>query len=439
MMKIKTVLFFMFGLAGSVAFADDVTEQAASWSSVATLANQITLTEAPLDFGGFWQQLKNTKPSNQTAKLQQLTTSVAQLKPTDACQKWAKETLNHGIQAQQLFETLHRESRDSQQAYQGSLKALDDSGRWFQWLSLVWLGESIEAEALYAVGESEFAAAIKELRATSVQPSTAQTDSNPTQMIDANDDAAIQQAYHDIGKTMQKHFADYFVNDAGFDQLRVARSLQGDDFPAPGYYDPARQTMYYHPQEAVYDLAQVPWLYLHEGMPGHHYQNRMANAQLNCGHLGLNPQWLAYGRMALVEGWAAYVETLGVGLGVLETPASQRYVNHWQALRAMRVMVDVGMHHKGWSAEHASQFWLKHFPEGKAVMNREINRIQRWPMQVNSYVYGQYRIEQLKQQMMKAQGELFDLAQFHEQLLQLSGLTVRLITHFQSFQQEFFE
>jgi uncharacterized protein (DUF885 family) len=143
--------------------------------------------------------------------------------------------------------------------------------------------------------------------------------------------------------------------------------------------------------------------------------------------------------MALVEGWAAYVETLGSGLGVLETPASQRHVNHWQALRAMRVMVDVGMHDKGWSPDQARQFWLQHFPEGKAVMNREINRIQRWPMQVNSYVYGQYSIEQLRNQLLTEQGESFDLPQFHDQLLQLSGLTVRVITHFQFFQQEFFK
>ncbi len=411
------------------------TVQSDAWTSVVKLANEVSLTAAPLDFESFLNQLKVTKPNSQSQQLNQLSKRLQRFKPKGACQLGAVDALNHGIRAQRLFEQLHQEWYGSEREYTGSLYALDATGRWFQWMSLVWLGDAVTADVLYQVGESDFAVAIKKLRKVTTKLRN-KKDQDKTQVLDASDDVGIQQAYRAMGLKMKKHFAALFIEGKGFDELKVARSLQGDDFPAPGYYDPANQTMYYHPQTASYDLAQVPWLYLHEGMPGHHYQNMMANAQLNCDHLGLQSEWLQYGRMAWVEGWAAYVETLGKALGVLDEPSSLKHVLKWEALRAMRVMIDVGIHHKGWTKQQAIEFWQQHFPEGQDELAIAIDRIQRWPMQVNTYVFGKHKITQLKNQQVNQQKNTFDVRQFHDRLLKLSGLSILFMSHFQQFQEE---
>lgn len=411
------------------------TVHSATWSSVVELANEVSLRPAPLDFEAFLNQLKEIKPKSQSQQLDQLSKRLQRFQPQNACQHGAADALNHGIQAQRLFEQLHREWYDSDRSYTGSIHALDDSGRWFQWMSLVWLGDVVTADALYQVGETDFAVAIKKLRQVSVKQRK-NKDQDKSTVLDASDDAGIQKAYRAIALKMKEHFVVLFVDDMGVDELKVARSLQGDDFPAPGFYDPANQTMYYHPQADDYDLAQVPWLYLHEGMPGHHYQHMMASAHPSCGDLGLKSEWLQYGRMAWVEGWAAYVETLGEALGVLDEPSSLKHVLKWEALRAMRVMIDVGIHHKGWTAQQASEFWQQHFPEGQDELAIAIDRIQRWPMQVNTYVFGKHKTTQLKQRLMTQQSDAFDLRQFHHQLLKLSGLSMPFISHFQQFQEE---
>ena len=94
------------------------------------------------------------------------------------------------------------------------------------------------------------------------------------------------------------------------------------------------------------------------------------------------------------EGWAAYVELLGEELGVFNHPHSRLYASEWRVLRALRVLIDIGLHYDGWSEQQAQQLWMQYLPEQPDIMLREIKRIQNWPVQVITYVYGKYRIEQ---------------------------------------------
>lgn len=425
----KLFLFFLLVMSSLVVDS----KGGVQWSEISAAANRIEITQAPLAWADFVHRMKQTNVPDQAQKITQLQKLVKQFEPQNLCHKQAVKILEQGVEAQLLFHDLQQKWHKSDEAFSGRLHQMKNAEKWYQWLTLVWLGQNISPDELYAVGEASFKTAIDKYR----QSANNQTQPKH-QTLSANDDRGIQKAFQQIESTVEKNFEALFLNSSGFKQLKVARSIQGKDFPAPGYYEPSNQTMYYHPQGEKYDLAQIPWLYLHEGMPGHHYQSMMSNKTTNCAELKLNPDWLGNGRMAMVEGWAAYVETLGKDLGVLNDPLEHQFVLKWEALRAMRVMIDVGLHNKGWTIKQAKQFWQHHFPEGVDVMMREINRMIRWPMQVNTYVFGKHKIEQLKTKRKKHQGDAFDIRQFHHQLLKLSGMSVLVLNDYQTlnFQSE---
>jgi len=100
----------------------------------------------------------------------------------------------------------------------------------------------------------------------------------------------------------------------------------------------------------------------------------------------------------------------------------------------MRVMVDVGIHARGWTEAAARAHWQRHFPEGADVMEREIQRIKRWPMQVITYVYGLHQIKQHKNAM--ATQRDFDVRDFHDRLLRLSHLSLQALNHLETFKPE---
>ncbi|WP_154223462.1 DUF885 family protein [Marinicella rhabdoformis] len=423
MKAFKTPFFFLLLMMSLVADSNSGVE----WNEISATANRIEITQAPLAWADFIHRMKHANVPDQAQEIAQLEKLMKQFEPQNSCHKQAVKILEQGVQAQKLFHGLQQQWHKSDEAFSGRLHEMKNADKWYQWLTLVWLGQDISPDELYSVGEASFKTAIDKYR------QSANNQTQPKQQtLAANDDRGIQKTFQQIERAVEKNFEALFLNSSGFKQLKVARSIQGKDFPAPGYYDPSNQTMYYHPQDERYDLAQIPWLYLHEGMPGHHYQSMMSNNTIDCAELKLNPDWLANGRMAMVEGWAAYVETLGKDLGVLNDPLQHQFVLKWEALRAMRTMIDVGIHSKGWSVAYSKKFWQQHFPEGVDVMLREINRMKRWPMQVNTYVFGKHKIEQLKTKLKKQQGHAFDIRQFHHQLLKLSGMSVLALNDYQT-------
>jgi len=111
---------------------------------------------------------------------------------------------------------------------------------------------------------------------------------------------------------------------------------------------------------------------------------------------------------------------LGKELGLFEDLSSQEYALQWQALRATRVLLDIGIHYHNWDDEQARALWMDLIPKQKNIMEREIARIRRWPVQVISYVYGKNKIEEAIVRLSKTKG----MAQARRQVMSMSNQTL---------------
>ncbi len=362
-------------------------------------------------------QVSNSQLKNQQLALNKMLSLSKNLNPADTCELIELEKIKFDLNLHNSRLKLLQQYPESKTTYAGSIYQLPNNKQWYQLLTLWWLGENITPKALKTIGENEFNKAHKLLKNVNRIHKDKITASHNSQ--------SIEKAYQQAENTVMDNLKILFNPEWNFKPVNIEKSYQGNDFPAPGYYNMQNDTFYYNPLSENYNLSQVDWLFIHEAIPGHHYQNKITEKYGVCNHkLSTQPE------MAFTEGWAAYTETLGKELGLYQEPNSHYFALKWQALRAMRVIIDVGIHAQGWSQEKAQSYWLTHFPEGKDVMIREIQRIQNWPMQVNTYVFGKYKIEQLKHKLKHVQGNQFNAAEFHENIVSLTRLPLVSLHHY---------
>ena len=169
-------------------------------------------------------------------------------------------------------------------------------------------------------------------------------------------------------------------------------------------------------------LTGLATLYLHEGVPGHHFQVSLAQENES-----LPPFQRFEGNTAFVEGWALYAETLGYDMGLYDDP-----MQHWgtlddEMLRAMRLVVDTGLHTKGWSRETAIDYMLANSGMGRTDATAEVERYIAIPAQALAYKLGALTIQRLRKQAEAALGRKFDIRQFHEQVLGSGALPLPVL------------
>ncbi|MES2903473.1 MAG: DUF885 domain-containing protein [Pseudomonadota bacterium] len=177
----------------------------------------------------------------------------------------------------------------------------------------------------------------------------------------------------------------------------------------------------------AYDLPSrstpaMETLYLHEGAPGHHFQISLAqeNASL--------PDFQRFGgNTAYVEGWGLYAETLGKELGVYTDPYQYFGFLDSQLFRAIRLVVDTGIHSKGWTREKTIQYILDNSSRGLSNATAETERYIASPGQALSYKIGQMKITELRARAEKALGPKFDIREFHTQVLMSGALPLSVL------------
>ncbi len=169
-------------------------------------------------------------------------------------------------------------------------------------------------------------------------------------------------------------------------------------------------------------LTGIATLYLHEGAPGHHFQISLAQEDTSL------PAFQRFGgNNAYVEGWALYAETLGYEMGLYKDP-----MQHWgtlddEMLRAMRLVVDTGLHAKGWSREQAIDYMLANSGMGRTDATAEVERYIAIPGQALSYKIGALTIQRLRKKAEAALGARFDIRVFHEQVLGSGALPLPVL------------
>jgi len=193
-----------------------------------------------------------------------------------------------------------------------------------------------------------------------------------------------------------------------------AQSAAGAYYQQPSA-DGARPGVFY---VNTYNLKAQPkfgmeTLSLHEAAPGHHFQVSIQQ------ELAGVPRFRRFGGdyTAYVEGWALYAESLGKELGLFTDPYQWFGRLNDEQLRAMRLVVDTGLHAKGWTREQAIKFMLENSTLAESDVVSEVERYIAWPGQALGYKVGDLRIQELRRKAEQALGPRFDLRDFHREVL----------------------
>ena len=160
----------------------------------------------------------------------------------------------------------------------------------------------------------------------------------------------------------------------------------------------------------------------HEGIPGHHMQISVAQTLS-----GLPKFRLHSGNSGYVEGWALYAEQLGKEVGFYQDPVSDFGRLSSELFRAVRLVVDTGIHSEGWSRDKAVQFMRDSGAVDEPTIQSEIDRYIAWPGQACSYKLGQLKFRELRDRAKKELGPAFDLRTFHDEMLSGGALPLDLL------------
>ncbi|MCI0531481.1 MAG: DUF885 domain-containing protein [candidate division Zixibacteria bacterium] len=236
-------------------------------------------------------------------------------------------------------------------------------------------------------------------------------------------------AYRDIAKRADPELMKLFG--------RLPRTPYGV-LPVPSYSEKSQTTAYYMPGSVeagragyffanTYDLGSRPkWemeaLSLHEAVPGHHLQISIAQELEGLPEFRKKGWFTAYG-----EGWGLYSESLGEEMGFYRDPYSKFGQLTYEMWRAIRLVVDVGMHYKGWSRQQAIDFFLENSCKAGHDVTVEVDRYIVWPGQALAYKIGELKIKELRAYAKRELADKFDVRKFHDQILDAGPLPLDVL------------
>lgn len=191
-----------------------------------------------------------------------------------------------------------------------------------------------------------------------------------------------------------------------------------------GTADGSRPGIFYVPIPDVtkYNTSSDESLFLHEAIPGHHFQISLQQENPNLPDFRKYNWFGAYG-----EGWALYTESLGKELGLYTNPYYYFGTLSAEMHRAIRLVVDTGLHSKGWTREEAIAYSLANESRSEASIIAEIERYMAIPGQALSYKMGQLKIKELRDKASSKIGSKFDIKKFHEKVLESGCLPLALL------------
>lgn len=240
---------------------------------------------------------------------------------------------------------------------------------------------------------------------------------------------SLTQRYYAVGRQVDQVIGRFFstIPRAPL-EIRPYEEFR-ERFEAGGSYqqgtpDGSRPGIFYF---NAYDLPSrttpgITTLYLHEGAPGHHFQISLAQE-----NDALPPFMRFGGNTAYVEGWALYAETLGTEMGLYDDPYQRFGTLSDEMLRAMRLVVDTGIHAKGWTRDQAIDYMLANSDMGRTDATAEVERYIAIPSQALAYKIGALTIQRLRAKAQSELGDRFDIRDFHAQILMTGALPLPIL------------
>ncbi len=303
--------------------------------------------------------------------------------------------------------------------------ALPDGSKWYDFWVRKWTTTKKSPEEIYNIGLDEVAYLRAEMQ--KVMDQVEFKGDLKTFFNHCNEDAQfmpfttaqeVLDSYQHIYNVEKSHLGDLF-DMTPKTQFEIRQTEKFREATASAEYVPAsedgsRPGIFYCPipDPKKFNAIGMETLFLHEAIPGHHYQ---VSLQQENKELPQFRRFLWYG--AYGEGWALYAESLGQDLGLYANP--YQYLGHLSdaMLRAVRLVVDVGIHTGKMSREEAIDYMLSNMRTSPAEATQEIERYMAIPGQALSYMIGKKKILELRQRTQEKKGEQFDIKKFHDVML----------------------
>jgi uncharacterized protein (DUF885 family) len=313
--------------------------------------------------------------------------------------------------------------------------SLPDGAKYYQFSIKRTTTTDLTAEQIHQIGldevkrdEDEMLAIAQKLGFKDLATFRASLKSNP-KMKPASREALLD-AYRGYLTPMQARLPQLFgtLPKAKFEVVPVPDYLEKTS--APAYYEqgapdgsrPGRLFIdtYNATDRNLYSVEDIAY---HEGLPGHHLQISIAQ------ELQGIPTFRKYqGYTAYVEGWGLYAERLGKDVGLYQDPYSDYGRLEGDIWRAIRLVVDTGVHSQHWTRDQMVQYFHDHSNIDDTSIQAEVDRYIAWPSQALAYKVGQLKILELRDRAKKALGDKFDLKAFHDQVLDAGALPLDVLS-----------
>ncbi len=304
------------------------------------------------------------------------------------------------------------------------LSELPNGKEWYEYNTAFFTTSDLTADEIFEIGKEEVNRIFKEMNSLitkngfkNVQEFLGGMSSNPDITVYSEEKAYVE-AYKDLTKFVNPKLKEYFgiIPKAEFDikPIEAFRASGASDHYSAPSVDGSRPGIFYLNTSSLTQRPRpvLESLFLHEAIPGHHFQIAIAREAEGI------PEFRRFGIFnAYVEGWGLYVESMGKELNLYKNDYQKYFRYIFDMLRATRLVVDVGIHHKGWTREEAIKYLQQKNP---AIAGTAVNAVDRYiaiPGQALSYKIGEIKIHQLRNKYKNLLGSKFSLKEFHDELL----------------------
>jgi len=314
------------------------------------------------------------------------------------------------------------------------ISALPDGAKYYAFLIRRTTTTNLTAEQIHKIGEEEVAkdeadmlVIAKKLGFADLKSFQADVKTNPK--LKPTSREQILDAYRGYLGPMQAKLPQLFgrLPKAGFEVAAVPEYLEktsSDAYYEAGTPDGSRpgriRVNTYNPTGR--NLCDVESIAYHEGLPGHHLQVSISQELEGVPEFRKFEGYTAYG-----EGWGLYAERLGKDVGFYQDPYSDYGRLQWDIWRAIRLVVDTGVHSQHWTRQQMVDYFHDHSSINETSVQSETDRYIAWPSQALAYKIGQLKILELRDRAKKALGDKFDIRGFHDQVLDSGALPLDVL------------